>query len=315
MSWRAYKMAQARFELPHLARSHFAVGLQVRWQDLTQVTFFGEGPASSESDRSEYRLQSTNVVGYATVRPIERLAVVFRVGWLPRPSVLAPAGSFKRGNPATQEVFPDDPVFALAEQPNYGYVERSLAYDSRDHRSHPTRGGIYRAAWTSYTDRDAGTFSFERYETEAAQFVPLAGSRVVLAMHGWLAASDTDEGNMVPFYLQPSLGGANTIRAYTDYRFHDRNLLVVNVESRVALFTHVDAAVFVDAGNVAARVSDLDLGKRAYGVGLRMHSRQTTFARFDIAHGGEGWRFLFRINDPLHLSRLSRRTAAMPFVP
>jgi hypothetical protein len=315
VSWRSYKMAQARFELPHLARSHFAVGSQVRWQDLTQVTFFGEGPEAPESDRSEYRLKSTNIVGYATVRPIERLAVTYRVGWLARPSLLAPAGRFLRGNPPTQVVFADDPVFALPEQPNYGYVEASLAYDTRDHGSHPTSGGVYRTAWSSYTDRTAGTFSFDRYEVEAAHFVPTAGSRVVFAVHGWLVASQTGDGQLVPFYLLPGLGGHNTLRGYIDYRFHDRNLLVINVESRLALFTHVDAAVFADAGTVAARMSDLDLGKRSYGVGLRVHSRQSTFARLDIAHADEGWRFLFRLNDPLRLSRLSRGTAAIPFVP
>jgi hypothetical protein len=315
ISWRSYKMAQARFELPHLARSRFAVGSQVRWQDLTQVTFFGEGPEAPESDRSEYRLKSTNIVGYATVRPIERLAITYRVGWLARPSLLAPAGRFQRGNPPTQVVFPDDAAFAPQEQPNYGYVEASLAYDTRDHRSHPTSGGIYRTAWTSYTDRTTGTFSFDRSEVEAAHFVPTAGSRVVLAVHGWLVASRTADGQLTPFYLLPSLGGHNTLRGYTDHRFHDRNLLVLNVESRLALFTHVDAVLFADAGNVAARVSDLDLGKRTYGVGLRVHSRQSTFARFDVAHGNEGWRFLFRLNDPLHLSRTARRTAAIPFVP
>jgi hypothetical protein len=143
----------------------------------------------------------------------------------------------------------------------------------------------------------------------------LAGSRVVLAMHGWLVASDTDAGKSVPFYLLPGLGGNNTLRAYTDYRFHDRHLLLVNVETRVALLTHVDAALFVDAGNVAPRLGELNLDKTVLGAGVRMHTRHSTFARFDIAHGREGWRFLFRMNDPLHLSRLSRRTALVPFVP
>ena len=138
---------------------------------------------------------------------------------------------------------------------------------------------------------------------------------MVLALHGWLAASDTTAGATVPFYLQPSLGGHNTLRGYTDYRFHDRNLLVVNVEARVTLFAHVDAAVFADAGNVAARVSELNLDKRSYGIGWRMHSRTSTFARVDLAHGAEGWRVLFRLNDPLHLSRMTRRLAPVPFVP
>jgi hypothetical protein len=83
----------------------------------------------------------------------------------------------------------------------------------------------------------------------------------------------------------------------------------------VAMMTHVDAAMFVDAGNVAARVGDLDLGKRSYGAGLRLHSRRQTFARLDVARGGEGWRVLFRLTDPLNLARLTRRSAPAPFVP
>lgn len=79
--------------------------------------------------------------------------------------------------------------------------------------------------------------------------------------------------------------------------------------------THVDAAVFVDAGNVAARVADLDVDRRSYGAGLRLHSRRQTFARFDVAHGDEGWHVLFRLTDPLSLSRVGRKTAAAPFVP
>jgi hypothetical protein len=315
VSWRSYKMAQARFELTRLARGRLALGSQARWQDLTQITYFGEGPETPDTDRSEYRLQSLNLVGYAIARPVSWLAIRGQAGWLRQPTLLPPAGGFKRGNPPAREVFVDDPVFALAVQPNYAHAEASVTADTRDHRGHATRGGVYRAAWSTFTDRGAGTFTFQRYEAEGAHFVPLAQNRWVVALHGWLVASQTGDGKLVPFYLLPGLGGNNTIRAYTDYRFHDRNLVVVNAESRFALFTHVDAAVFVDAGNVAARVADLNLDKRAYGVGLRLHSERATFARLDLAHGADGWVLAFRLSDPLHLSRLSKRTAAVPFVP
>lgn len=315
MSWRAYKMAQARFELPRLATDRVVLGTQLRWQDLTQVTFFGEGAEALETDRSEFRIRSTNVVGYAVVRPRTWLAVGGRVGWLDSPTVLPPAGSFKRGNPDTEQVFPGDKVYAIPEQPGFAHGEVSVTADTRDHRSHPGHGGVYRAAWSRYSDRDTGVFSFRRVEVEGAHFVPIARSRVVFAVRGWLVATATDAGDAVPFYLMPSLGGNNTVRAYTDFRFHDRNLLVANVESRVALFTHLDAVAFADAGNVARRVGDLNLDKRAYGVGLRLHTPHASVARFDVAHGAEGWRFLFRLTDPLHLTRLSRRTATLPFVP
>lgn len=314
-SWRGYKMGQARFDLPKLAHSRVAAGSQVRWQDFTQISYFGEGPDAPDSDRSEYRLKSTDVVGYMTVRPIQWLAVNGSLGWLQSPALLSPAGSFKRGNPDTREIFADDVVFTFADQPSYLHNDVTITADTRDYRSHPTSGGMYRAGMASYIDRGAGAFSFTRFEAEGAHFVPIVSDRIVFALHGWMVGSMTGTDQSVPFYLEPSLGGHNTVRAYTDYRFHDRNMVVVNVESRLALFTHVDLAGFVDAGNVAPRVADLNLDKRAYGVGLRLHSERATFARLDVAHGTEGWRFLFRMSDPLHLSRLSRRTATDPFAP
>ena len=115
--------------------------------------------------------------------------------------------------------------------------------------------------------------------------------------------------------MLPALGGGNTLRGYHDYRFHDRHLLVVNAESRWALFSHVNAAAFVDAGNVAARVGDLNLDKTSYGVGLRVHSRTSTLARLDVARSREGWRMSFKLSDPFRLARRSLRTTVVPFVP
>lgn len=315
VSWRLYKMAQARVELPTLAGDRLTAGVQVRWQDLTQVAYFGEGPGSLEANRSEYRMENANVVGYTGVRPVPWLTVTAKAGWITRPSIQAPGGTFLRGNPDTATVFPGDPVFQLDRQPNFLHGEIAIVADTRDHRAYPSAGGLYRASWASYADRDIDRFSFQRYEAEAAHFVPLASHRIVIAAHGWLAGTRADEGQLVPFYFQPSLGGANTLRSFASYRFHDRNLLLVNAEARVRLFTHLDAAAFVDAGNVAPVVGDLNLDRRSYGLGLRLHTEAATVARLDVANGSEGWRILFRINDPFHFSRIRRRTAPLPFAP
>jgi hypothetical protein len=74
MSWHLYKMGQARLERQQLAGGHLTVGGQVFWQDNTQVNFFGIGPDVTDNDRSQYRLQSTDYVGYATGHH-ERVAV------------------------------------------------------------------------------------------------------------------------------------------------------------------------------------------------------------------------------------------------
>jgi hypothetical protein len=314
VSWHGYKVTQGRVELPKLARSRVSVGSQVWWQDLTHVEFFGEGPGSLESTRSAYRIKSTNVVGYATLRPFEWLGIGTQVGWL-EPEILSPHAALKGDEPDVRLLFPDNIVFRVDDQPSFVHSEASITADTRDFPGHPLRGGVYRAAMMRYSDRDTGVFSFRRYEAEAAHFLPMAGSRIVLALHGWLVGSDTDAGEVVPFYLQPSLGGQKSLRAYPDYRFHDRQMLVATAEIRIAAMTHVDAAVFADAGNVAADRADLNLDKRAYGFGLRLHSRRQTFGRIDVAHGDEGWRIFFNLRDPLNLSRLRRRTATAPFVP
>jgi hypothetical protein len=111
------------------------------------------------------------------------------------------------------------------------------------------------------------------------------------------------------------LGGNSTLRGYNDYRFHDRNLALVNTELRVAIFEHVDAVGLFEAGNVAARFADLNLKKTSYGVGVRVHTDSATFARFDVAHSAEGWHAVFRMNDPFRLSRFNKRTAQVPFAP
>jgi outer membrane protein assembly factor BamA len=175
-------------------------------------------------------------------------------------------------------------------------------------------GLLLRGAASHYEDRNTGAFTHRRYEGEVAGFIPMAGERVVLALHSWVVSTPR-QNDTVPFYLLPSLGGSNTLRSFTDYRFHDRNMLAANAELRIAMMTHVDLAMFADAGNVAPQIGDLDLDKRSYGAGLRFHTRRQTFARIDIAHGSEGWKYLFRLNDPLSLSRLQRRAAAVPFVP
>jgi hypothetical protein len=315
LSWRAYKMAQARFEVMPFDDERISFGTQIRWQDLTQVNYFGEGPDSLEANRSEYRLKSVNTVGYVTVRPREWLAVQGRLGWLAAPELLQPAGAFSRGNPSTVEVFPDDPVYRLSEQPDFLHSEAAVLVETRDVPGYPTRGGVYRIAASRYSDRDANRFTFNRYEAEAAHYIPLVSDNFVLALRGWVAGTTTAPNQHVPFYLAPSLGGSTTLRGFSDYRFHDRNVALLNTELRVAIFEHLDGVAFYDAGNVAARFGDLNLDHTSYGVGVRLHTDTATFARLDLARSVEGWEIVFRMNDPFKLSRWTKRTAHLPFAP
>jgi outer membrane protein assembly factor BamA len=300
-----------------LAEDHVSLGAQAIYQDMLQVNYFGLGGDSLKSNRSGYRLDETDVLGYATLRPKSWLSFNGRFGWIHQAELSTMTG-WSVDYPNTLNLFSDATAPGLTQQPAFLHGDISVAADTRNNSGHPTRGGLYSATAASYSDRNDGKYSFRRYEAEATQFLPLVADKWVLALHAWEVFSDTSSGNTVPFYLLPSLGGQNTLRGYYDYRFHDRDLQVFNAESRWGLFTHVDAAVFVDAGKVASVASDLDFKhmRTSYGAGLRVHNRTSTVGRLDIGHSTEGWRVFFKISDPFRRSTLpGGRTEVIPFVP
>ena len=79
VSWRLYKMMQARVEL--LANDRVTVGTQVMWRDDTQVNYFGIGSDAFDSEQSHYRMKATNLVGYASARPTDSLTFDGTLGW------------------------------------------------------------------------------------------------------------------------------------------------------------------------------------------------------------------------------------------
>ena len=315
LSWRLYKMGQVRFEMPRLANDHLTLGTQAMWQDNTQVNYFGIGPDVVDDDRTQYRMQMHDVVGYATARTGDSLSFTGKVGWLGHPKLMDPGGTFKRDVPTTRDAFPDDPAASVSVQPAFLHTEASAAVDTRDHRGHPTRGALYRGALINYWDRTYDAFTFHTWEAEAAQYVPVADGRVVFAVHGWTVGGHTSGGNVIPFYMLPSIGGSRTLRGYHDFQFHDENLLVAGAETRFAVWEHLDAALLIDAGNVAARFSDLNLDKTSYGAGLRLHNETTTLARLDVARGSQGWHVIFSTSEPFRLPRVRKTIAAVPFTP
>jgi len=299
ISVNSYRAAQARAELPKLLKSRLSLGTKAVWQDFGRVDYFGAGPDTSFDAQSTYAIESTQLTAYAVLRPLRKLEVEGSIGWM---------------NPHSEYV--DGPLLqGTNNKRHFVPTELSITLDTRDFPGHPTSGVILRGVGARYDDRTDGTNTFKRYDGEAAGFLPIAGGRAVLALHGWAVRTDVDAGRSVPFYLQPTLGGVNSLRSFTDYRFRDDNMLLTRAELRLAMMTHVDLAFFGDAGNVAGRFEDLDLAKRSYGTGLRFHTRRETFAMVDVAHGVEGWHAMFRLKDPLMLGRLGRKSTLVPFVP
>lgn len=317
VSWNLYKLARASFQLPQLLHGRLSLETQVRYQDALQVEYFGLGRDALDSNRSAYRIDNFDLTESGRLQANRWLSIDARVGRIIKPELSTAIGP-RVSAPNTVDLFSDATAPGLSTQPGFIHGDLSVVADYLNHPGHPTNGGLYRATVGAYSDRDSGAYSFRRYEIEAMQFIPLSTRKLVLALRGWEVFSDPVAGGQVPFYLMPSLGGKNTLRGYADYRFHDNDLQDFNAESRIALLTHMDFALFADAGKVASTASDLDFRhlKTSYGAGIRFHNATSTLLRVDAGHSVEGWRVFVKVSDSFRRSTpASGRTSVVPFVP
>jgi hypothetical protein len=318
VSWKRYLLGRGRLELRPLANKDLTLGAQVLGQDWTQVQYFGLGQDSRQEDRSIYRLRATDVSAYATLSPWNAFDLRVRGGMLNRPRISTASGWNKGKYPDTQSLFTNATAPGLNEQPRFWRADVSLSRDTLDHPDHPTRGMLLELAASQFDDRDFDRYSFRRYEATTVAAVPIVGNKWTLGLRGIAVASTTSDGNEVPFYMMPSLG-KTTLRGFETGRFHDRNLIAFNVESRWAIFQHMDLAVFGDFGGVAPRFRALDRKdfESSYGVGLRFHTGASTFFRVDAAKagsGGGGWKVLVKLHESLDFSKERRWNTVVPIV-
>ena len=117
----------------------------------------------------------------------------------------------------------------------------------------------------------------------------------VLSLRGRVETTTRKDGQELPFFMLPALGGGSTLRGYTSWRFRDRNSVLVQAEWRVLANRYLDAAIFYDAGKVTARRADLDLKglKSDVGLGFRLHGPLSTPLRIEFAKGNEGLVLVF----------------------
>ena len=187
--------------------------------------------------------------------------------------------------PDTVAVFSEQQAPGLTSQPSFLHGDIVVSVDTRDSVGHATVGGFYQATWSVFADQTTGRNSFQRYEADASHYIPLGSDNWILALHGAAALSSTTAGHDVPFYLMPNLGGRNS-RGFTDYRFHDRNMQAYTIESRWRVFSHLDAAAFVDAGSVSPTIRQLrfsDLKPFA----RQLISRSCEFQNQDTSRGAQ----------------------------
>jgi hypothetical protein len=292
-SLKGYAIAEASLALPGAIKDGPYVELYARRRDFPQEDFFGIGPDTAPESRTNFALRDTFLRVSGGLRTGGMVAGV-RAGYLdPRIG----SGTDRR-MPSTDEFFAPIDVPGLAEQPAFVVLEPFVEFATTDPPLNPTTGSRIRLSFSRHSDRDLERFSFRRWDLDARQYIPLFHRARTIVVRVRVSSSTPDTAHQVPFYLQPTLGGAYSLRGFRTFRFRDRSLALVQAEYRWRINEFVSGALFYDTGAVAPRLSDLGRLERDYGFGLRAGGRNGVAFRADIAFGsGEGTRFLVRFDN------------------
>jgi hypothetical protein len=289
-SIKGYKRAEAEFVAPRLFRRRGHLSVLGGWREATQVGFFGTGMATSKENRTNYDFQRPYGSAMLTVRPA-------RHGLLLRGGVDLSRWSLRPGQgtaPSIETVYTPRSLPGLGTRTTYVHSQGTVGFDWRTSADYARRGGFYSVTVHDFNDRD-NEFGFQQVNYEAIQHIPILREAWVISLRALVETAVDKDGQQIPFFLLPSIGGGSTLRGYSSWRFRDRNSMVLQGEWRIMANRFLDAAFFYDTGKVASRTSDLDLKglKSDYGFGLRFHGPVSTPLRVEVARSPEGLALIF----------------------
>jgi hypothetical protein len=289
ITFSGYKRIEAEFLAPRLFKRQGSLSVIGGWREATQVGYYGTGTSTSQNDRANYGFKQPYGRATLTVRPAHRLLLLRGAAeitqWQQTTSGTAPS---------VEEVYTPATLPGLGASVNYFHSDGTVGIDTRETSGYARRGGFYGVTFHDFADLDS-QFGFTQVDYEGLQHVPVLREAWVLSFHGIVSTTGTKSGEQIPFFMLPSVGGGSSLRAFSSWRFRDRNSMLLQAEWRVMVNRFLDMAVFYDAGKVTAHTSDLDFDnlKSDYGLGFRFHGPLATPLRIDFAKGNEGFNIVW----------------------
>jgi hypothetical protein len=281
-----YKRLESEFIAPDLFKRRGTLNVVGGWREATQVGFYGFGMTSKKDNRADYSFQQPYLNATLQVFPAKNAFMLRGAAeitqWKQQPG--------KGEAPPVDQIYTPQTLPGLGTAPVYFHTQGAIGFDSRTAPGYTRRGGLYAVTLHDYTDTD-GALGFKQVDYEAIQHIPILREAWVISLRAWAQTTYDKDGQQIPFYMMPSLGGGSDLRAYASWRLRDLNSLMLQGEWRVMVNRFLDMALFYDAGKVAAQRSDLTLSgmKSDVGLGFRLHGRLATPLRIEFTTGNEGF--------------------------
>lgn len=285
-TFKRYATAQASVSANRLAGRPIALTAGARWYDFPQEDYFGLGPVSSRVDRVSFALRGTDTFAQVMAR---------KAGWfVSRARVGVHRYDLARGTdprfPSAEDTFTEATAPGLTGAPTLRYGEAAIGVDTRDQPGNTRAGGQYTVSMGLFRDGGQNRYDFNRVDVKFLHVIPIFDKKRGIALHAAASRIDPIGDRRVPFFLMPTVGGADSLRGFREYRFRDAAAVNLNAEYRWEAFSGLDLALFLDAGDVGPTWRSLagkDL-KSSWGMGFRFNTNRQVFLRLDIAGGREG---------------------------
>ena len=285
----------AGLEVRNLPAHYLTLTLDGSHADAPQLEYYGPGPNSSIHNRTDFKREDTLFNLRVQLRPPRSVSLACRIGEL-----LLHVGPGTSGRLATTEsVFGPNEAPGIGVQSNYAIGGCSGRVDLLDSTRNPHRGIYAEGGYDRYFAQSHNLFSFHRTSALVEQYVSFLNQMRVIAMRAKTELSFHSANQVVPFYLQPTLGSDTELRGFRRYRFYDENSLALTGEYRWEISTGFDMALFVDGGKVFHRSGQINLSgmESSAGFGLRFKNPQSfTIARLDIGFSREGFQVWLKVD-------------------
>ena len=135
------------------------------------------------------------------------------------------------------------------------------------------------ATWTG----TLGKYSFLRLNLDASQYIPLFNRTRMIASRSFFIDYHRRQP-AVPFYLQPALGGPDTLRGYRFNSFCGDNSTMVNAEYRWDASPVLQMVAFADGGKVFNRWEQWNFHDYPDRRGIRAADQGSVQGRFQFRH-------------------------------
>jgi surface antigen Omp85-like protein len=294
-SIKGYKRMEAEFIAPRMFQRRAELSVLGGWREATQVAFYGLGTDTPQENRTNYSFKQPYVSGLMTYWPTRKFLMLRGGAEITQYTQNPGEGSF----PSVETVYTPQTLSGLGAEVQYWHTQGTLGFDTRTAPLYSRRGGFYGVTLHNYVDPD-DLLGFREVDYEALHHFPILREAWVISLRGLVQTTHTKEGQEIPFFMLPSLGGGHNLRGYESHRFRDRDSLLLQAEWRIMVNRFIDTAFFLDTGMVAPRTRDLGLDglTNDYGFGVRFHSPFATMLRIEVAHSSEGYKLVFASSSP-----------------